>query len=155
MYRDRFLKRLFMFAILSIFAMPMILKGLSNINPLNPVAQFAGEKPQGPTLSAQRQEHILHGDATGGGHMHGMNRPCKSEFPVNWSEQDIISTITAEAANDNLPWQQQANGNYVADAVDHGVKIRLVLSSDRTQIITAYPLDRARNPCPHPANDNQ
>jgi hypothetical protein len=106
-----------------------------------------------PILSPARQQHILHGDKSGGGHLHGAGKACKSEFPADWSADDILTTIRQEAANDNLAWQRQGNGNIVAETRQRDVTVRIVLSPDRREIITAYPTDTERNPCPA-ANDN-
>ncbi|MDE1153254.1 MAG: EndoU domain-containing protein [Micavibrio sp.] len=152
MFRDRFLKRLFTFGFVMVVGLPMILGQLSKINPMNPVASFQGTT-KGPVLSESRKQHILYGDDHGGGHLHGINRPCKSEFPANWSADDVVAAVKADAANDNLGWRQQGNGYYVADANDHGVKIRIVLNRDKSEIITAYPLNTPRSPC-NAANDN-
>jgi len=155
MFRDRFLKRLFTLGFVLVIGLPMVLGQLSKINPMNPVTSLNSlTSSKGPTLSYARRQHILFGDDHGGGgHLHGINRPCKSEFPANWSEDDVINAVKADAANDNLNWQQQGNGYYVADANDHGVKIRIVLNRDKSEIITAYPLNTPRNAC-NAANDN-
>lgn len=106
------------------------------------------------TVSAARQEHILRGDATGGGHGFGTGKPCKSEFPKEWSNDEIIDTVELIASNDNLPWMQQRNGYYIAEDMVDGVKVRVVLNRQRDDVITAYPTNVKRNPCPVPANDN-
>jgi hypothetical protein len=101
-----------------------------------------------PSLSAQRIRHILYGDETGGGHVYGLSLPCKSEFPPDWSDDDIIATVQALAANDNMKWKQQENGYYVAERSVKGVRVRVVLDREKDDIITAYPTNRPRNPCP-------
>lgn len=105
-----------------------------------------------PVLTEARRIHILYGDNRGGGHLYGTGKPCKSEFPASWSAQRITSTVEQAAANDNIPWQQQGNGYYAADVMSENIRIRIVLSETRREIITAYPVGVARNPCP--ANDN-
>ena len=99
-------------------------------------------------LSEQRIQHILYGDETGGGHKHGQNKPCKSEFPANWTDEKIISTINKIASDETTKWKEQDNGNFVANAREQNLKIRIVLNEDKSQIITAYPLNVPRNPCP-------
>ena len=106
-----------------------------------------------PLLSEKRVGHILNGDQTGGGHRYGEGAPCKSEFPQNWNDDKILGTIETIAANDNLNWQRQQNGYYVAEKMEDGVKVRVVLDDKRQNIITGYPVNTPRNPCP-PANDN-
>ena len=103
-------------------------------------------------ISKQRQIHILYGDDTGGGHLYGANKPCKSEFPQSWSEEKIIEEISLIAANDNLDWEQQRNGYHVAETNVGAVEVRVVKDKNNKQVITAYPINAPRNPCP--ANDN-
>jgi hypothetical protein len=109
-----------------------------------------------PVLTPSRETHILYGDKTGGGHRHGVGKPCKSEFPIHWGDDKIIDTVKTLAANDNANWQQQDNGYYVAEQNVDNVRVRVVLNEDRTRIITAYPTNLPRNACParKPANDN-
>lgn len=106
-------------------------------------------------LTDSRAEHILYGDATGGGHRHGAGKPCKSEFPRDWSDTKIIETAKNIAANDNLNWRQEYNGYQVTEAWHDNVKVRVVINPRREEIITAYPTNLSRNPCPARAvNDN-
>lgn len=105
------------------------------------------------SLSEKRIQHILYGDGTGGGHRHGANKPCKSEFPASWSDEKIIETVKQIAANDNTDWTMQDNGNAVADTKIENLKIRVVMNPETAEIITAYPTNVRRNPCT-PANDN-
>ncbi|PCI56800.1 MAG: RhsD protein [Alphaproteobacteria bacterium] len=100
------------------------------------------------TISAAAQNHILYGDQRGGGHKYGANKPCKSEFPKSWNDEDIISSITKIAANDNNKWKQQGNGYYVTESYNGNTKIRVVMGKKRQHIITAYPINTTRNPCP-------
>lgn len=102
-------------------------------------------------ISPQRKVHILHGDHTGGGHIYGAGKPCKSEFPQSWDEDKIIKEINLVAANDNLKWEQQSNGYHVTESYVDDVKVRVVKGRENKQVITAYPLNTGRNPCP--AND--
>jgi hypothetical protein len=103
-------------------------------------------------LTPERKEHILYGDEHGGGHLHGIGKPCKSEFPQDWDAAEIIETTERIAANDNLNWEAQRNGYYVAESNEGDVRVRVVLGPQRQHIITAYPVNVERNPCP--ANDN-
>jgi hypothetical protein len=108
---------------------------------------------QTPVISGLRRNHILYGDQTGGGHLHGAGKPCKSEFPAEWSAEKIIGTVERAAANDNIPWRLQENGYYAADVMADHIRMRIVLNGDKSEVITAYPLNVRRNPCP--ANDNR
>lgn len=109
-----------------------------------------------PLLTPQAQQHLLYGDKRGGGHLHGVGKECKSEFPAHWDKEEVITRVKTVAANDNLNWKQQDNGYYVAEQNVEGIRVRVVLNGDRTKIITAYPTNVPRNPCParRPANDN-
>ncbi|MEM8832904.1 MAG: EndoU domain-containing protein [Pseudomonadota bacterium] len=103
-------------------------------------------------ISEQRRTHILYGDATGGGHLYGTGKPCKSEFPKHWNEDTIIKEVELIAANDNLNWEQQRNGYYVTEQKVGSLNVRVVKGRNNEQVITAYPTNVPRNPCP--ANDN-
>ncbi len=102
-------------------------------------------------ISPERRTHILFGDATGGGHLYGTGVPCKSEFPKHWGEETIIKEVELIATNDNLNWEQQRNGYYVTEQDVGTVRVRVVKGRENKQVITAYPTNVSRNPCP--AND--
>lgn len=100
-----------------------------------------------PEISEKAEAHILHGDKKGGGHLYGSANPCKSKFPKDWDEADVLSNVRKVAANDNLKWQKEKNGYYTAtDKVD-GVKIRVVLDKERDDVVTAYPVTPSANRC--------
>ena len=99
-----------------------------------------------------RDRHILYGDHKGGGHIYGAGKACKSEFPEDWDSNKILETTARIAANDNLDWDKQRNGYYVSEQMIDEVRVRVVLGRERRNVITAYPTNRPRNPCP--ANDN-
>lgn len=108
---------------------------------------------QTPVITGLRRTHILYGDQSGGGHLHGAGKPCKSEFPAGWSAEKIIGTVERAAANDNIPWQLQDNGYYAGDVMADNIRMRIVLNADKSEVVTAYPLNVQRNPCPE--NDNR
>jgi hypothetical protein len=151
--RDRFIKRLFIFGFALVVILPMMLEGVGQIDPLDPMGTITRQE-NGPVVTAQRKQHILYGDEKGGGHLYGTGHACKSEFPADWNADKVIQTIETQAANDNLSWRQQDNGYFVADAPVDQLKIRIVLDSQKKTVITAYPVNVARNPCPA-ANDNR
>lgn len=101
-----------------------------------------------PRLSAAQTTHILYGDAQGGGHLHGVGKPCKSEFPAAWAAEDIIHTIKTLAANDNINWVQADNGYHTTEQTVSGIRIRIVTDREGDDIVTAYPVNVQRNPCP-------
>jgi len=102
-------------------------------------------------IPPDRAKHILYGDHSGGGHKYGVGKPCKSEFPQSWDDNKIIGTIKKIAANENTDWQKDGY-YYVTETNVENLRIRVVLNKKTNQIITAYPKNRPRNPCP--ANDN-
>lgn len=103
--------------------------------------------PDGPEISEQAETHILHGDKSGGGHLYGTGKPCKTEFPEDWNSDDILGTVRKVAANDNLPWKQQKNGYHVATQKIEDIRVRVVLDKDKDSVITAYPLNGKTNAC--------
>ena len=106
-------------------------------------------------LSHRAKTHILYGDRSGGGHKFGIGKPCKSEFPQEWDEQEIIQAVEHIAANDNIDWHKQKNGYFITNQKYEKLQIRVVMSADKTEVITAYPTNVQRNYCPpKPANDN-
>ncbi len=104
-----------------------------------------------PKLTARAKEHLLYGDGSGGGHRHSVGTPCKSEFPSYWDEDKILNTVEMIAANDNLDWRRESNGYDVAESTEDKVRVRVVVDPARNEIVTAYPTNLPRNPCP--AND--
>ena len=84
-------------------------------------------------------------------HAHYSDMPCKSEFPTDWDDERIIATTKKIAANDNADWRQEDNGYYVTEDVVSGVKVRVVVDREESRVITSYPTNVERNPCP--AND--
>lgn len=101
-----------------------------------------------PRLSPQREAHILYGDDRGGGHLHGVGQPCKSEFPAAWTARDVIKNVREAAANDNINWRREQNGYYSGEGTIHRVRVRIILDGEKDDIITAYPINLPRNPCP-------
>ena len=118
----------------------------------SPVSTSKTEFNKVSVISPQRRTHILYGDATGGGHKFGVGAPCKSEFPKHWDDDTIIQKVELIAANDNLNWEQQRNGYHVAEQKVGTVNVRVVKGRKNEQVITAYPTNTGRNPCP--VNDN-
>jgi len=102
-------------------------------------------------ISDRRVKHILYGDGSGGGHKFGTGKPCKSEFPQEWDDDKIIDVTRRIAANDNLSWERQGNGYHVAESNEGDIRVRVVKGPQKQRVITAYPVNVKRNPCP--AND--
>ncbi len=139
-------KSIAMVFILLLCAGFLIYEGLETPQTLEPQA---GIMPV--VITPERRTHILYGDETGGGHFHTANKPCKSEFPEDWSVEKVIETISLIAANDNLNWRKERNGYHVAEQQVENLEVRVVLDENRQSVITGYPINVARNPCP--AND--
>lgn len=121
------------------------------------VLPYQNDNPQanvnGFDISDRARQHILYGDHRGGGHKYGLNKPCKSEFPQDWDDREIIETVSKIAANDNAHWKEQDNGYYVTESMQDGIKVRVVMNGNKSDVITAYPTNVKRNHCP--SNDNR
>ena len=131
--------------------------GLINLNSIK--NYFIKDAPlitRDVNITQKRQNHILYGDDHGGGHLYGMGKPCKSEFPKDWDKYKIIENVKILAANDNLNWKEQRNGYFVAESSVENLRLRVVLDKEKDDVITAYPVNVTRNPCniQKPANDN-
>lgn len=120
--------------------------------PAAPQTHESSDLSQSFNISANRAEHILYGNETGGGHRHGAGIPCKTEFPADWGDDKILGTVSKIAANDNANWRKEPNGYYVRETMIEGVNVRVVLGRDKSDVITAYPTNLPRNPCS--ANDH-
>lgn len=161
-WRDRHLKRLALAAAGMILGAHLLLALLGQVNPFDPVNDIrhklaaVTQDSAPPVLTQQRLRHITDGDSRGGGHLHGSGTPCKSEFPASWTREKIARDIPLLAANDNLDWQESRNGYITAESMTvDGLKIRIVVDPKDNEIITAYPVNVPRNPCPAAANDNR
>lgn len=66
-------------------------------------------------LADDRTRHILDGDGPGtpgGGHRHGTGRPGKTEFPADWPDDKIVSTVQDVARNPGEAHWQDFNGRW-------------------------------------------
>lgn len=100
-----------------------------------------------PEISKEAQAHILHGDKRGGGHLYGTGKPCKTEFPKDWDEAEIIGNVRKVAANDNLKWKKQRNGYYTATDKVGDIRMKVVLDKEKDDVVTAYPVNGKPNTC--------
>jgi hypothetical protein len=101
--------------------------------------------------SATRTEHILNGDATGGGHM-WPGAPGKSVFPETWSGSKIMNAISDIATDPNLEWEQitgkdgaefTKNGapvRFSVAGIRDGIPIKVILEPGGEGIISGYPV---------------
>jgi hypothetical protein len=79
----------------------------------------------------ERATHILEGDETGGGHRHGASRPGKTEFPADWDDIRIISSIVDVARTpDRTPIYQNWNGRWLVRGTRDEVEIVVVVTQE-------------------------
>ncbi|WP_153074171.1 EndoU domain-containing protein [Paraburkholderia bonniea] len=100
-------------------------------------------------LDPQGENHVLYGDGpTSGGHLSGVGNSGKSEFPANWSAQDITNAISDIATDPNIQWSKPApnNGYVSATGTINGVDIRVIIDPAKGRIVTGYPTNLPRNP---------
>jgi len=102
-------------------------------------------------VAKNRVNHILYGDATGGGHKFGLSRLFngKTKFPANWSKKKILNAISEIATNPKYEWVQQTGRagaqytrsgkpvKYIVEGIVDGVRIKVVIQAGK--IITAFP----------------
>ena len=91
--------------------------------------------------SASRTEHILFGNATGGGHLWETVQKTgngKDPFPQDWSGEKIMHEVSDIITDPSVPWSpNKVSGRYEAIAERDGVTIKVV--TDGSDIITAFP----------------
>lgn len=150
-FRAGYLTRLVVIILAVIVMANPMMGGLAKININDPLSSFQDEDI---VLTDARLQHILYGDRSGGGHLHGVGKPCKSEFPASWDAPKIESVVKNIAANDNIAWKQQDNGYEVTTVRVENVSVRVVIDPAKHQVVTAYPVNGQRNACPAAANDN-
>lgn len=139
-------KRIVWFLLL---AAPIVISYLHyDLGLFQPSSPPSAYQAQYPILTQEAQQHILYGDGDSGGHRHSIGTPCKTEFPAYWDESKIFDIVQNIAANDNLDWRRESNGYDVAEQRYEGVEVRVVIDSQRNEIVTAYPTNLPRNPCP-------
>jgi hypothetical protein len=91
-------------------------------------------------IEPDRDTHILDGDETGGGHRHGTGKSMKSEFPEDWSDDDIRDAAVDVARNPDHVEDEGPNpaARYTATGERDGVPMRVAVREDG-EIWTAYP----------------
>ncbi|MDQ2697157.1 MAG: EndoU domain-containing protein, partial [Pseudomonadota bacterium] len=95
-------------------------------------------------MAGHRREHILNR------HRYGSNKPNKTEFPKEWSDDDIIRNVESVANDPNAIPVKNKYGSSVVGTRD-GVEIRVDFYPDNHpaypgRISTAYPLNVPANP---------
>lgn len=101
------------------------------------------EKPS--LLDPKAEDHILDGDATGGGHRSGAGNPGKSEFPPDWSDEKIAGEISDVATDPDSTSEPGRRGRTLVRGTRDGVDIEVVVEADG-RIVTGYPTNTPRNP---------
>ena len=130
---------------------------VSSLVPAGGVAKAVGGAIASPAAddlvnlaSQQRTQHILLGDATGGGHL-WPGAPGKTAFPSTWSKEQIMHNVSDLATDSTAAWTQltgKAGADFTAsgkpvrwavDGVRDGVPVRVIVEPRGEGIITAYP----------------
>jgi len=111
-----------------------------NTNPWDPLRFLYG---MGSLISPERLNHILNGDATGGGHAPGTGIPGKTEFPSDWSNDKIESVIEDVATDPNSTRVTQGRTEIVTGTRE-GIDVKVVIRNG--EIVTAHPTNLPRNP---------
>lgn len=93
----------------------------------------------------QRREHILDGDASGGGHRSGTGNPGKSEFPQSWSDDKIMHEISDIATDPKSTIRSSNHGRTITEGTREEVDIK-VIQEHNGEIVTGYPTNVPRNP---------
>jgi Bacterial EndoU nuclease len=94
--------------------------------------------PDAIHVTPDQVAHILVGDQSGGGHAPGTGRAGQSEFPTGWGTERILAaTLDVARAPETL--RRGRHGRWVAEGVQDGVRIRVVVGPDGF-IITSIPL---------------
>lgn len=121
------------------------LQALSKKTGIDINIQLFGGKVDGNSYvnlaSEKRTQHILFGDAKGGGHI-WPGAPGKSAFPKDWSPDKIMNEVSDLVTDPNIKWNKnkvvKGIQRYEIIGVKDGVKIKII--TDGKDIVTAYPI---------------
>jgi len=96
--------------------------------------------------SSARTDHILHGDATGGGHL-WPGKPGKSPFPSHWNADRVMAEVSDIATDPSIAPAAGRRGRTLLLATRDGVDITVVMESPARGggIVTAFPTNVPRN----------
>lgn len=98
-------------------------------------------KPREVGFSDKRRRYVLDGDGTGGGHGPGRNAPEKSNFPLDWSDDQTIQAILGTANDPASNRHSGRNGRTIVKRTWDGVDIEVVIDRAGKNITTAYPIN--------------
>lgn len=98
--------------------------------------------------SPARRNHILEGEVLlggrySGGHRAGTGFPGKSEFPADWSDDQIMHHISDVATDPLSASRSGRGGDAFMSGTRDGVDIEVLLRND--EIWTGYPTNVPRN----------
>jgi hypothetical protein len=88
-------------------------------------------------LEPHRRVHILDGDEHGGGHRAGTGNAGKSEFPMEWGDDEIIARVMQTAIRPERIVAQDT-GRFQLFATHAGVEIKVVVDRGGS-VVTAHP----------------
>ncbi len=96
--------------------------------------------------SSKKTNHILNGDSTGGGHLAGTGKAGKSEFPQNWTPDDVMNNASDIATMPKPSGGRviQADGRFRSTHNVNGVD--QVVVDDGADLVTSFPRNLPRNP---------
>ncbi|MBB3951688.1 EndoU domain-containing protein [Aureimonas jatrophae] len=89
-------------------------------------------------IPEDRAKHILDGDKSGGGHRAGTGKPGKTEFPTDWSDDDILDGVADVAQNGQTVRPAHRPGEAVKGGTVRDVDIEVVVKPDGS-VRTGYP----------------
>jgi hypothetical protein len=93
--------------------------------------------------SPKRANHILHGDATGGGHMFP-GKSGKTIFPESWSANKILHEVSDVVSDPSVRWESNRTvrglDRFKARGVRDGVEIEVIIEPKGEGIISAWPV---------------
>lgn len=89
-------------------------------------------------LTERRIEHILVGDGPrSGGHRPGTGKPGKTEFPADWTDDEIIHRVMRTATRPSAA-EIGNRGNFLCTRHFDGVEVIAVVAPDG-QVLSGYP----------------
>jgi uncharacterized protein YukE len=101
-------------------------------------------------LTPERRTHILDGDRSGGGHRAGTGHRCKTEFPADWSDDEVIRRVMETARRpQSAIWQAKRDTFFVT--AEHAGVIVTAIVNKHGEVRTGYPRKGGtgvvNNPC--------